>query len=75
MNFQGLVGACHQEGRGDVLFGWGRYLQHQWEAREALAQWNGEVGECVDWKVSAHGRGGDRGTPVQWEVFRAGDSQ
>ena len=67
-DLQGFVGACHKVGGGDVFARWGRYLQHQGEAREAFTQRDGEVGECVDWEVLAHGGGGDLGTPVQREV-------
>ena len=27
-DLQGLVGACQEEGGGDVFAGWGRYFQH-----------------------------------------------
>ena len=66
---QGLVGACHKEGGGDILAGQGRYLQHQGEAGEAFAQWECKVGKCVNRKVFAHRGRGDWGAPVQWEII------
>ena len=61
---QGLVGARHMEGGGDILAGQGRYLQHQGEAGEAFAQWEFKVDKCVDWKVFTHRGRGDWGAPV-----------
>ena len=65
---QGLVGACHKEGVGDILARRGRYLQHQGEAGEAFTQWDCKVGKCVDCEVFTHRGRGDWGAPVQWEV-------
>ena len=65
---QSLVGACHEEGGGDIFARRRWYLQHQGEVDEAFTQWDCEVGQRVDRKVFAHGGGGNRGAPVQGEV-------
>ena len=63
-NLQDFVGACHKERGGDFFPSQGWYLKNKGETGEAVAQRNGEVSECVDREVFAHGGGGDRSPPV-----------